>query len=305
MDGSRPRASTKDAAQLQQLQRHKLHLLDLNRRHLTAMTQLEAQLADQKALLQLRERELGLIRTCDGEEDKELEGKISLLEAENQRLRRTISVNSDIEGLKAELAQALALKRQYEEEFKAATLHSLILEQEDTNMSPINDSQEAQTDLQTALSTLAQAQEERDYLRNELIPAFERSIRMHESEKKELETKVEELRGKHHCETPEIQQIQRPKTTMKTQADQERAPQVTFQRPKSSLSPKQQNCIVSQGKLLPRTSIIKRSSLTPKPPAASSVIRTKKAEIQLLKTQETMMKEDSFADEFPEESELM
>jgi hypothetical protein len=261
------------------------------------MTQLEAQLADQKALLQLRERELGLIRTCDGEEEKELEGKINLLEEENRRLRRNIAANSDIEGLKAELSQALELKRTYEEQFKAATLRSLMLEQEDTNMSPINDSQDA-------LSTLSTAREERDYLRTELIPAFERSIRLHESEKQELEAKLEEMRGKHHCETPEIPQIPRPKTTMKTQADQERAPQVTFQRPKSSLSPKQQNCIVAQGKLVPRASIIKRNSLGPKPVASNSVIRAKKVEIQV-KTLKTPQQEDSFADEFPEESELL
>jgi hypothetical protein len=268
------------------------------------MTQLEAQLADQKALLQLRERELGLIRTCDGEEEKELEGKINLLEEENRRLRRNIAANSDIEGLKAELSQALELKRTYEEQFKAATLRSLMLEQEDTNMSPINDSQDAPSDLQTALSTLSTAREERDYLRTELIPAFERSIRLHESEKQELEAKLEEMRGKHHCETPEIPQIPRPKTTMKTQADQERAPQVTFQRPKSSLSPKQQNCIVAQGKLVPRASIIKRNSLGPKPVASNSVIRAKKVEIQV-KTLKTPQQEDSFADEFPEESELL
>lgn len=304
MDGSRPRTSTKDAVQLQQLQRHKQHLLDQNRRTLTVRTQLEAQLTDLKALLQLRERELDLGRACAGEEARELEGKVGLLEEENERLRRKVAANSDIERLKSELIQAISLKTTYEEQYKAAALRALQLEQEDTNMSPIDDSQEGPADLQSALSALAQVREERDYLRTEVIPALERSIRLHEGEKNELEGKLEALRTQHHCGTPEVHQLPRPKTTMKTQADQERAQKVTVLRPKSSLSPKQQTCLISPGKLVPRQSLPKRSSLGPKPPTSSSVIRCHQTPTPP-QPQKALVKEDSFADEFPEESELL
>lgn len=301
MDGSRTRAGSKDAVQLQQLQRHKQHLLDQNRRSLTVKTQLETQLTDLKALLLLRERELDLGRTCEGETEL-LERKIRLLEEENERLRGNVAALSDIDRLKSELNQAITLKTTYEEQYKAAALRALQLEQEDTNMSPIDDSQDGPGDLQTALFALSQAREERDYLRTEVIPALERSIRMHESEKNELEGKLEALRGQHRSETPEMHQLPRPKTTMKTQADQDRVQKVAFLRPKSSLSPKQQTCLITPGKLVPRQSLPKRSSLGPKPPASSSVIRCHQP---LPQPQKALVKEDSFADEFPEESELL
>lgn len=303
MDSSRPKTTNKDAHQLQQLQRHKLHLLDQHRRHLIARSQLETQLADLRTLLQIREKEIDLAKSGDISEIRELEGNISLLEEENKRLRVNIAANSEIERLKVELNQALEQKKTYEEQLKEAIYRSLVMEQEDTDMTPMDESQEELGELEIASAALAQVKAERNQLISQVIPALEQSIRAHESEKIELERRLDLVRSAHTCDKTGESLTPRPKTTMKTQADYDRKKVNLGIRPKSSLSPKQQSLLVTHGKLVVRNVGLKKS-LGPKPPVSPSFYRGNRP-VTTSKPKQTQVKDDSFADEFPEEDELL
>ena len=325
------------------MQREKAHLLDMNKHYLGTMSQLEVKLADFRSLLKLKDKELELLKTvhissepiteaASAQALQDLESKILLLEEENRRLKQTSALSGDIERLRMELAQALELKASYEEQFKEATIRMLTIEQEDTNMSPDEESQSG--DLETAAQLqrtnqtlheevetftqqLGKVKQERDFLRTEVIPVLEQTIKLYEVEKNELEKRLEDLRQKSapKSETPEDRQVPRPHTTMKTQADHERLVHIQVVRPKSSLSPKQTTVISQYAKPMSgRPSAVKKpvgggnyvyspSFLRGKKPAGDKknpFVTAVKA-----KGKKPEVREDHFADDFPEENELI
>ena len=323
-----------ELSQLHQLQREKVHLLEMNKHYLGCMSQLEVKLSDFRTMLKLKDKELELIRNSgiEGVSVKvigELEGRIAALEEENRQLRQSAALSKDVEKLKGELAQAIELKSSYDYQYRDPSLAQLSIVPAPSSPSPDldpqgNDSetivqlqhanQTLHDELETAMKGMEKMRQERDFLRSEVIPVLEQTIKLYELEKNEMEQKMEEIRGKTGMEEiREERTAERPKTTMKARTESEQMTTIQLLRPKSSLSPKQQAVLThTRSPLTARSSAIRRPAHTTSYIYSPSFLRGKKA-LTIDRKPRSHSKgkhslksaDDHFADDFPEENELI
>jgi len=302
------RFASSEMAYLHQLQRQNTHLFQTHKVYLAAMSQLEAQLADCRTQLRLRDKELDLLRsatlagqwTTDLSLIQTLECKVMDLEEENRHLRHNSALAADVEKMKTDLAQAVELRNSYRgqivEQEETNTAEDL---QEDPNVLAAlrRANQTLHEELQSTLRELEKTAQERDFLRGEVVPVLEQAIKLYELEKNELEKKLEESKSRVQSPTSDLSTPHHPDITAKPTPSNLRSAH-NQPRVKSSLSPKNSGqqtksrptplhrpFIYSPSFLRNKHLPDKRQSLAPRPLQA--------------------VREDHFADAFPEENELV
>lgn len=294
-------------AHLHQLQRQNTHLLQTHKVYLAAMSQLEAQLTDCRTQLRLRDKELDLLRSANlaGQWTSDLtlittlEGRVMHLEEENRHLRHNSALAADIEKMKTELAQAVELRNSYRGQIAVQEETNTAEDmQEDPNVLAAlrRANQTLHEELQSTLKALEKLTQERDFLRGEVVPVLEQAIKLYELERNELEKKLEESKSRVQSPTSDISTPNYPDMTVKPSTAQVRSPH-NLPRGKSSLSPKNSGLQTKSKPILHRPFIYSPSFLRNKhlPDKRQS----------LLPRSLQAVREDHFADAFPEENELV
>ena len=164
-----------DVSAVRLLQQEKVHLLELNRRYLSALSQCEGRLIDLRGLLRLKDTEIEVLRSLLGDTavaDKHtlaqrVHAENLLLTEENRRLKEIAALTADINQLLS-----------------------------DGKSERAGEVEQLREQLKDTAETLAKVTRERDVLKLELIPRMERTAKLIELERNELERRLDNIRAR-------------------------------------------------------------------------------------------------------------